>query len=344
MAIVLTPLYVHVELVCALTRTASRHANDLASPQLVTAWHYLLADRLREEAAALNIRPLSTTHLRGELSSGQIVSIRQAFYFRRESGTGGKDFVRFHAPSNTDADLKVEGLLDTERFTSASSHGHLSGRTQVLIIGQVTTAEESIRIRPIFVGWESCGTDGEQTIALASNEKREIHPSQVDNFSPVDWTRRITSAEIDAVVETPEADVKRAIAALLNEFNVAPDWGGERSDVYSLNVRVKGEPMSSSWLLKGKSVRRRMTVADLGKNGDQLDRLASEQSRLLVIQSNCGQVSAVRNTLGAYAHDMRNPRLFMSVDGDSTARILRHFDYFNKSRKLELQSLEVWPV
>ncbi|HCX85996.1 MAG TPA: hypothetical protein DHV14_12860 [Micrococcales bacterium] len=310
----------------------------------MTAWHYQLADRLREEAQTLDICPLPTTHLRGGLSSGQIVSVQQAFYFKRTQGAGGKKFVRFHATSNTDDHLRIEGLLDPERFTSNSSHGHLSGRTSVLVIGQVLNVAEEVRIRPLFVGWESHAADGETRIALASNESREVHPSQVDNFSPVEWGDRISPGDLNAVAGAPEADVKRAIAALLNEFDVPPDWGGERSDIYSLKVRVGGVPLSSSWLLKGKSVKRKMTVADLGKNGDQMDRLASEQSRLLVVQSNSGQVAAVRNTLGAYAYDMRNPRLFMTLDGEATARILRHFNYFNEARQIELRGLENWPV
>jgi hypothetical protein len=66
-----------------------------------------------------------------------------------------------------------------------------------------------------------------------------------------------------------------------------------------------------------------MTIAALGKNGDQIDRLFTEPAQLLVIQ-HCHEIRpAVTGMLDAYAHDVRRLRSFMILDGADTGRILK---------------------
>ena len=68
-----------------------------------------------------------------------------------------------------------------------------------------------------------------------------------------------------------------------------------------------------------------MTMAELGKNGDQIDRLFSEPAELLVLQ-HCHEVThPVRAVMRAYAERISNPRLFCVVDGYDTLRILQAY-------------------
>jgi hypothetical protein len=70
-----------------------------------------------------------------------------------------------------------------------------------------------------------------------------------------------------------------------------------------------------------------MTIADLGKNGDQIDRLAQTAADLIVVQR-CHSITApVVNMLKAYASDPRNPRRYMIIDGYQSVMILRHFGH-----------------
>jgi hypothetical protein len=72
-----------------------------------------------------------------------------------------------------------------------------------------------------------------------------------------------------------------------------------------------------------------MTIATLGKNGDQIDRLAQTAADLIVVQ-HCHSITApVVNMLKAYASDPRNPRRYMTIDGYDTLRILRHFGHID---------------
>jgi len=79
-----------------------------------------------------------------------------------------------------------------------------------------------------------------------------------------------------------------------------------------------------------------MTIASLGKNGDQIDRLAQTAADLMVVQ-HCHTITApVVNMLKAYASNFRDPKRYMLIDGLDTIRILRRFGY------LSLPALRRW--
>ena len=74
--------------------------------------------------------------------------------------------------------------------------------------------------------------------------------------------------------------------------------------------------MSSAWLFKGPGFPRAMTIAALGKNGDQIDRLFTESAELLVLQ-HCHEITpAVAGMMDAYAHDRPRGvrRALVSID------------------------------
>jgi hypothetical protein len=68
-----------------------------------------------------------------------------------------------------------------------------------------------------------------------------------------------------------------------------------------------------------------MTMAHLGKNGDQIDRLFSEPAELLILQ-HCHEVTPpVRGAMRAYAQQMGRLRLFGIIDGYDTVRLFRAY-------------------
>ncbi|WP_336641447.1 hypothetical protein [Microbacterium sp. USHLN272] len=320
----LTPIFLNVDLAAALCGLTEMNISDvLDRPRGLIGLYYELARGLERYAEDLGIPELQALLLTDAVAPGALVSVQQAFYFKRTTTADGPR-IEFHGKLNTDASIRVEGTLDPSRFAYASAHNLLSRRTNVEIIGQVVEVGEVVRIRPVFVGTRGYGlTEAEQRLGITHHVDRRIHPGSVDSFSAIDWATLLTADEVAATAEVDEYIVKQAIASLLHEFDVPKDWGGETSDLYSLNLRVNGRAMSSAWLLKGKSVRRPMKVPDLGKNGDQIVRLATEPAELLVVQSNQGQTAAVQSTLRAFAHDMQNPRWYMTIDGMATGQILR---------------------
>ncbi len=65
-----------------------------------------------------------------------------------------------------------------------------------------------------------------------------------------------------------------------------------------------------------------MTISMLGKNGDQLQRLATTPAQVLVVQ-HCHEIRPeVFALIRSAASDFRNIRRFMLIDGFATARLL----------------------
>jgi hypothetical protein len=68
-----------------------------------------------------------------------------------------------------------------------------------------------------------------------------------------------------------------------------------------------------------------MTLAQLGKNGDQLVRVATEPADLLVVQ-HCHRItSAVRVMLRSICNQVGSSRRFCVIDGHDTLRVLRTY-------------------
>jgi hypothetical protein len=69
-----------------------------------------------------------------------------------------------------------------------------------------------------------------------------------------------------------------------------------------------------------------MSLAVLGKRGDQIDRLFTEPAQLLVLQ-HCHNVrSEVRGLMKAYAMRQGDPRRFCVIDGPATLKVLRAYN------------------
>lgn len=283
-----------------------------------------LAALLSDNLPQLGVESLDRLHMTGRLEVGQLVDLQQGFYFRQSRDGSRLTAVYMHAKLATDAGTRVVAHIDPERFVFSSTSNHLSGRKELYVLGVVIGDEPGrIELRPVAIGWRAIGLSADERKLRIFNDRRDRHPSEIDQFKSVDWNDRLTTAVMKQVAEIPESVVKAAIADLLGETFVPLDWGGERSDMFTTHTRIDGKPLRSAWLLKGKSVKHPMRLADLGKNGDQLDRLLTEPAEVFVVQSNQPIATDVRSLLDRCVHDYRNPSLAVVVDGDSTARILR---------------------
>jgi hypothetical protein len=87
-----------------------------------------------------------------------------------------------------------------------------------------------------------------------------VYPSDIGQFSGIDFASPLTQAEREAVLRVPEDTVKRAFAGLIGESYIPTDWGGERSDLYTSRVFARGRQVSAAWLFKGPGYPRAMDV------------------------------------------------------------------------------------
>jgi hypothetical protein len=190
------------------------------------------------------------------------------------------------------------GSFNSARTASASATGSLTGRRRVYLIGTITDLNSGrIEIRPAFIGIRSFLEDKDLTPGKTMPGLR-VYPSQIGQFREVDFSCRVSSAELKAVLEVC-------------------------SDLYTSRLFARGRQMSAAWLLKGPGYPHPMTVRALGKPGDQIVRLFSEPAELLVLQ-HCHEITpSVVSMIEAYAHDLRNPRKYMIIDGADTSRVLK---------------------
>jgi hypothetical protein len=157
--------------------------------------------------------------------------------------------------------------------------------------------------------------------------KLEIHPDTIDNFDAIrDVLRPRSKRGLEPLKEIPEAEIKAAFAEIIGEPMVPKDWGGERSDLFSSLVMLEGKRISTAFVFKGPAQFKPMTMALLGKNGDQIDRLFTEPADLLVLQHCHEIIPPVRAAMRAYAQQIGDPRLFCLFDGYDTVRLLQAYE------------------
>jgi hypothetical protein len=82
-----------------------------------------------------------------------------------------------------------------------------------------------------------------------------------------------------------EDKVQVSFEKVLGESFHKKDHGGEESDLFSTFVVVNGRRVPTAFMLKGRGLKKpELTIADCGKNGDQLVRLVQSPAELFVIQ------------------------------------------------------------
>ncbi len=153
----------------------------------------------------------------------------------------------------------------------------------------------------------------------------EVFVEQIGSFQCVADTARPTAAEVARLKTIPEQQVKQAFAEIIGEQNIPKDWGGEHSDLVSAHMTLEGERVVTAFAFKGPSKAKPLTVADLGKNGDQISRLYSEPADLVILQ-HCHHITpAVRDHMRAFSTRIGRLRPFCLLDAFETARIFKAY-------------------
>ena len=220
----------------------------------------------------------------------------------------------------------VHGTFDPSRLTCSTANSELSGvRAQYMLAQVVRYAPGDIELRPVAIGARLLSEVGGWVDRLdRPGGGQRIAPDEVEQFSDVDFARTPRGQDLRVMQTIPESEVKRQLADALGEPVVPKDWGGEQSDLWTARLRVEGRS-TAAFLLKGPAggrLSRPMTISMLGKNGDQLQRLASTPAEVLVIQ-HCHEVRPeVVGMLRSLASDFRHVRHYMILDGYETFAIL----------------------
>lgn len=117
-------------------------------------------------------------------------------------------------------------------------------------------------------------------IPRGSFDARQITVDDIDDFSRVRGV--VGSATLPADVS--EGKFKEGIQKIIQEPGVFKDWGGEKSDLFTTRLMVAGTRRSAAFAFKGPGQPGRLTIARMGKNGDQGPRLFQETAAVFLVQ------------------------------------------------------------
>ena len=215
--------------------------------------------------------------------------------------------------------VRVHGTFNPGWVTCSTSNVELRGVRSQYVLGHIAaTTKEAVEIRPIVIATRLFAPGDQQ---WRDHRWQRVDPSLVDQFANIDWTTPIGHGELEALRVLPEASVKTMLAEVIGEPVVPNDWGGEQCDLWTTRLRVDGRAHSAAFLLKGPSRFKPMTIGMLGKNGDQLERLARTSAEILVVQ-HCHEIRPeVHALLRSLASDYRHVRRYLLLDGFDTFRL-----------------------
>ncbi|WP_404388819.1 hypothetical protein [Humibacillus xanthopallidus] len=335
--LVLDAWFIHPKLALSLLDDAA--AREVASRlpaennPMWRSFHMDLMERALAQAFA-ELKPVSlaVAHAEQTLDAGQLVWVEQRFYFKGVGkaldslAAGRVARASFTAPLATDSTVSVTGSYNVRHLTSETSAGELSGAKRQFVVGYVTAlSPQEVDIRPILIANRWGRGVIYRGLGFVETEPLHVWPGAVDQFAGVDWGMRLGRPDLDRLRDVTEEQLKIWLAGIIGEPEVPKDWGGEQFDLWSDRMTVNGKRLRAAFLLKGPAKFHPMTISDLGKNGDQISRLAHTAADLLVVQ-HCHAITApVQHMLHAFAADPANPRRYMTIDGYNTIRILKHF-------------------
>ncbi len=309
---------------------------EVASRGLVrTALVYALESAALDWLRKVNPPTLGELLTQPELKEGTVFTHYGAFYGRGISeGTVRYDtgkVLKSIPQLSTKLDSFIPGATlhvqaHPENFTTVSAPGQLVGRNRLFLLARMTEATPpGFAAQAYVVGhlYDVARASGAAIDTLGRLQwHMELFPGQIDNFKLSRDMNAPTRTQLGRLERVSEQDIKAAFAEIIGESYVPKDWGGEKSDLFSTRVCVDGRPLATAFAFKGPGAFRPLTMAALGKNGDQISRLFSEPADLVVLQ-HCHQItSAVRDHMRAFATRIGRLRPFTLIDGAETVRIL----------------------
>jgi hypothetical protein len=271
--------------------------------------------------------------LSGQLQVGQIFTSYGTWYFKNSSDVRGDSSVADMALAYTKLDniepgLKVQCRYDRNHLTSSSSRVELAGQKPMLVMALITEVRGKIYEAIPYVIASPLPRYGERLTKITRRwgTRLEVFIDGIDSFEKARSVRAPKGHDaLTPLKQIPEEDVKKAFAEIIGEQVVPKDWGGERSDLFTSRLMLDGDRVATAIAFKGPAKFRPLTMAGLGKNGDQINRLFSEPADLFIVQ-HCHEITPqVREVMRAFAQQVGRLRLFCLIDGYDTIRILKAY-------------------
>jgi hypothetical protein len=102
---------------------------------------------------------------------------------------------------------------------------------------------------------------------------------QIDSFNHVIGITSLSSKTSGF----SETDFKEGIQRVIGEHATFKDWGGEKSDLMTTRLIIGGRRCRAAFAFKGPGLRSKLVPGKMGKNGDQCQRLFSEDADIFIV-------------------------------------------------------------
>jgi len=243
-------------------------------------------------------------------------------------GIYDKERVRVQLITRKNISEKIFLEFSSNRVTSDTIRSRLAKGDLFAIIAELKSYKDNeIIFDPIIIGspwFENKEDNSTFDLSWYGYVYYENFIEDFKEFSQVKTISPASISEIHILKSVPERKIKEVFAELLGE-SPKSDWGGEQSDLFTSQIHLGDKRLTAAFLLKGPAKFQPMSLNNLGKNNDQIVRLANEPADILFVQ-HCHEIlPAVRSTLRAFAVQPGNPRRYCLIDGRDTLRILKAY-------------------
>lgn len=143
-------------------------------------------------------------------------------------------------------------------------------------------AHVTIRKPKVSVGVISIRVDRSSSGVFA--HVRKITVDDIDNFSKVRSLKHTKVPKQLVPHRLPEKVFKYGMANILGNRGKFTDWGGEKSDLYTSHLKIKGKRYTASIGFKGPATVGTLTPRKMGHNGDQIQRLYDCDAQVFIVQ------------------------------------------------------------
>lgn len=189
--------------------------------------------------------------------------------------------------------------------------------------------------RPLVMGSPWLRTQDPEWTDKVRWWNRDFFEHFIEDFDEFTKVRDVQKPDsIEAMRAVPEKGFKACLAKLLGD-RTTKDWGGEQSDHYTANIHLGGRRTTGAFLLKGPAKFAPMKLNHLGKNNDQIYRLAQDPAEVLFVQHSHDITAPVRATLRAFAVQPGRARRYCLIDGRDSLWLLNAYKLLNEAMRAD---------
>lgn len=166
------------------------------------------------------------------------------------------------------ARLYGEDIVDRKRENGVFYYGkkdfYIHHRERILSLAENTT-----RLKAYPTKRKQSHTVIKSYTFRSKPQAEQLSIDEINSFKAV---RSIKSADLTSLTQTRERKINKAICTIVNQSE-KKDWGGERNDIFTNNIKLKGRRRPASFALKGKATQGILTLNKMGSKADQVQRL-----------------------------------------------------------------------